>query len=229
MKFKSALVTQASGSVGGMTASHNKGGMYLRARATPVNPSSSAQVAIRNYMSQLTTRWQETLTQANRDAWTTYAGNVLLPDRLGESRNVGGLGMFIRGNVPRLQAGLPIVDAGPTTFDLGTFTDPVPTITAGSPATSSLVITNTDDWANEDDAAMLIYASREQSPSINFFKGPYRFGDTIDGDSVTPPTSPATPTLPFAGTAGNTMFLQVRVTRADGRLSPVSRFRSVIA
>lgn len=229
MKIKSAILTQASGSVGGLTASHNRGGMYFRSRAIPVNPATAAQVAIRNAMSVLATAWQETLTAAQREAWTTYAENVLLPDSLGEPRNVGGVGMYVRSNVPRIQVGLPRVDDGPTTFDQGTFTLPTPTVTAGSPATLSLVFDNTDAWANEDDAALLVYGSREQAASINFFKGPYRFGGMVEGDGTTAPTSPATPALPFAGTAGNAMFLQVRVTRADGRLSPISRFRTVIA
>jgi len=152
MKFKSAIVTQASGSIGGLTAAHNKGGMYLRSRATPVNPQTAAQVAIRNAMSQLTTAWQETLTAAQRDAWRTYAENVLLPDKLGEPRNIGGIGMYIRSNVPRLQAGLARVDDGPVVFDQRTFT--APTVVLSEGGTNDLQVTSNagDDWVAETGA-----------------------------------------------------------------------------
>ena len=40
MLFKSAAFTQASGSVGGLTFAHNRGGMYTRARSIPVNPKT---------------------------------------------------------------------------------------------------------------------------------------------------------------------------------------------
>lgn len=226
MKFKSALVTQASGSVGGMTAAHNKGGLYLRARATPTNPATAQQIAVRNFLATLTTAWQETLTAAQREAWATYAENVLIPDRLGEPRNIGGIGHYVRSNVPRLQAGLTRVDDGPTIFDQATFT--TPTLNAGDDESLTVNFTDTDAWVDETGAAMLVYASRQQALSINFFKGPYRFVDSIDGDDTTPPTTPASPTSPFGLDTGNKQFYQVRVTRADGRLSPIVRTSALI-
>lgn len=219
MKIKSALVTQWSGSVGGMVGSHNQGGLYLRARTIPVNPSSTYQQVVRNAMLTLASRWGQVLTPAQRTAWETYAKNVPLIDRLGESRAIGGIAMYQRSNVPIIQVGGSVVDDGPTVMALPTFTDPSVTVTAASPATVDVAFDNSDDWANEDGGYMAVYASREQAPAINFFKGPYRFADTIDGDATTAPTSPATITCPFAAAAGNQLFFQVRVIRADGRVS----------
>ncbi|KKM06452.1 hypothetical protein LCGC14_1743870, partial [marine sediment metagenome] len=48
MLFKSGLITQGSGSIGGLTASHNRGGMYFRARTIPTNPATSFQTVVRN-------------------------------------------------------------------------------------------------------------------------------------------------------------------------------------
>jgi hypothetical protein len=226
MKFKSQLVSQVSGSVGGITGAHNQGGLYFRSRSVPTNPQSPQQTAIRNALSSLATAWSSTLSQAERDAWETYNQNVQLTDALGEPRSVGAIGMYNRSNVSRIQAGLPRVDDGPTTFDLGSFTNvSIAAPTAGSPYTVDIDFDNTDAWANEDDAAMLVYLSREQNPGINFFKGPYRFAGKIDGNSSTAPTSPATIQAPFDGAAGNAVFGYVIVTRADGRLSPLQRFR----
>lgn len=229
MKIKSGLVTQMSGSVGGLTGAHNQGGLYFRGRSIPVNPSTPFQQTVRNAITVLTSRWNGTLTPAQRDAWRVYDQNVTIIDRLGDPRQIGAIGHYVRSNVPRIQVGLPIVDDAPTTFDLGSFTPPTVTFTAADPYTVDVGFDDTDTWANEDDAAMLVYLSRQQNPGIEFFKGPYRFGDRIDGNSTTPPTSPATIASLFPGVADNRAFAQVRVTRADGRLSGTFRGSGLLA
>lgn len=219
MKFKSPVYSEASGSIAGITYSHNRGGMYTRQRVIPTDPGSAFQVAIRGFVASLTSLWLSTLTAAQRAAWDLYAESVELPDTLGEPRNVGGLGMYVRSNVPRLQAGIPRVDDGPVIFNLGDFTNPSFGSFAAATTDFDVTFTNGDDWANEDDSAMLIYGSRHKNASVNFFKGPYRYADKIDGDSVTPPTSPATITNPFTIVAGSRTFVYMRISRADGRLS----------
>ena len=218
MKFKSALVTAISGSIGGMTGSHNKGGLYFRARSVPVNPNTPAQQSVRSIMGNLSVFWNGSLTQAQRDAWDVYAENVTLIDVLGEARTVTGLNHFIRSNVPRVQAGLPRVEDGPTIFNLGFFSDPVITfIDAGDLLNVAFDVNDT--WANEDDSSAILLGSRPVSPSINYFKGPYRLAGTIDGDGITPPTSPASIANEFTFSVGQSVFAQFRVSRADGRLS----------
>jgi hypothetical protein len=222
MKFKGTIGTQYSGSIAGVTASHNRGGAFLRSRVIPVNPNTTFQQAVRTIFGTLSSYWLSTLTPAERDAWNTYALNVLIPDSLGEPRNVGGLGMFKRSNVPRVQAGItttPQVDAAPTEFNLGSYTAPtVGAISAGG-GTLSLAFTNTDEWANEDEAAMFVLISRGLNASVNYFKGPYRFAGQVLGDGTTAPTSPASITLPFTVAIGQRVYVSVRVSRADGRLS----------
>jgi hypothetical protein len=229
MLIKSSLLTQASGSVGGLTAAHNQGGIYLRGRTIPVNPASAQQVAVRNFLSQLTTAWGSALTAAQRAAWQTYADNVPMANRLGDMRPIGAIAHYVRSNVPRLQAGLARVDDAPTVFDLGSFGTVTLTGTADDPYALSVDFDDTDDWMNETGSAMLVYASREKAPTINFHKGPYRYAGAIEGDDSSPPSSPAAIDSQFAGTADNVAFGYVLVTRADGRLSPVSRFRCVLA
>lgn len=217
MKFKSALVTQSSGSVGGATFAHNQGGLYIRARSIPTNPSSAFQVAVRNNMATLSNAWSNILTAAQRAAWTTYAANVTLVNALGDAIHVSGIAMYNRTNTPRLQAGVSRLDAAPTTFNLGSFTNPTITCVA-STGNLSIAFTNTDSWATAVGGYMLVYASRPQSPGINFFNGPYRFTGKIAG-AVTPPTSPVTLATPFPVVAGQKVFFDVRVSQVDGRLS----------
>lgn len=219
MKFKSHPYSQASGSIGGTTYSHNRGGMYVRSRAIPADPNSIYQQAIRGFVAALTSAWTDTLTAAQRAAWDTYAENVLMANALGEQINIGGLAHYCRSNVPRLQAGLDRVDAGPTTYNLGEFTNPSFSEFAAGGQTFDVGFDEDDAWVDEDGAAMLIYGSRSQSPGRNYFKGPYRYADAIEGDSTTPPTTPFEVSNPFEIVADNKTFVLARVTRADGRLS----------
>lgn len=229
MKIKSQIITEASGSMGGLTASHNRGGLYFRARTIPVNPGSPQQVEIRGFMAQLTNLWLNILTSLQRSGWNNYAEQVPLADKLGEPRNVGGLAMYVRSNSPRLQAGLARVDDAPTVFNLG---DYFPTsLPTASEATQIITIpfSEADEWPAEDGAAMIFWVARPQNPSINFFKGPYRFADVALGLSGTPRTSPEAVPAPFAFVVGQRLFYRVNVTRADGRLSSTTRNFAVAA
>ena len=226
------IVAAASGSLGGTTFSRNRGGPYARTRAIPVNPNTEWQQEVRSLMAVLTSRWLDTLTDDQRMAWDTYADAVHLPNSLGSDRNVGGLGMYVRSNLPRLQADpvlLTRVDDAPVIFNLGPYTLPVLSGAIESAQTASLAFTNTDDWAGETGSGMIVYGSRAKNPTINYFKGPYRFMDTVEGDDVTPPTSPQTVTWPFVFVETQKLFLFGRVTRLDGRLSSPFRLVAVAA
>jgi hypothetical protein len=83
----------------------------------------------------------------------------------------------------------------------------------------SLAFTNTDAWATAVGGYLLLFASRAQNATVNFFKGPYRFAGKIAG-AATPPTSPAVITLPFPiGPVGSKMYFRAVAIMADGRKS----------
>lgn len=229
MLFKPLLIGELSGSVGALTASHNKGGSYIRSRVIPVNPGTVPQAIVRASMGQLAARWTNTLSPTQREAWDTYALNVPLLNRLGESVTVTGLNMYQRSNIPRLQNGLARQDDGPTTFNLGDFT--IPTISVfTAPDVLSLAFTEADDWVGEDGSAMLIYGSRDTGIAIVFFKGPYRrYATQLLGEVASPPTSPFAGVNPFGITTGNQVFLKAAVTRADGRYSLITRLTAIAA
>ena len=228
MLFKSAIADQASGSLGGLTASRNRFGSYFRTRALPVNPATPAQTTVRATFAQLAGLWQDTLTQAQRDAWTLYGDNVPVINRIGAVIFLTGLNQYIRSNTARLQGTLARVDDAPIIFDLGTFT---PITAAFDAAFNGVDITfdNTDAWANEGGATMLVRKSRQYAPTINFFKGPFQFAGEILGDLALPPTSPANITGPFNYDVANKATVAVRVSQADGRLSTEQLVAGVIA
>lgn len=227
MKYNDLLVGQLSGSLGALTASRNRYGTYFRAKVTPVNPATPFQEVVRQAFRQLAVAWTETLTDAQRSEWDSYAQAVPLVGSDGSPVFLNGQTHYIRSNVPRLQLALPRVDDAPTTQNLGTFT--APTVSSLDAATESvdLAFNVADGWVSEDDAIMLVRSSRPTNPTVNFFKGPYRQSAGVLGDSGTPPTSPATITLPFAFAAGQRVHLAVAVSRADGRLTQPFRFQGL--
>lgn len=216
------VFTQISGSLGGITGSHNRGGQYLRARTVPTDPGTLQQTALRNIFGSLANAWQTVLTAAQRAAWDTYAGNVPVVGPLGDPLVLTGQQMYIRNNTPIVQAGLTRVDDGPVEMALADLS-PVSIAIAGGASTISVTFSEDDQWVDEDDAALIVLASREQSPAINFFKGPYRLAGKIDGSSGVPPTSPSNVTSKFAYTSGNKGFVQARCVLADGRVSSPQR------
>lgn len=229
MLFKSQVLTQASGSVGGVTYSHNKGGMYQRARSIPTNPQSGFQTQVRNAMTQLVNAWTNILTPAERAGWDLYAENVPVTNPLGDAITLSGQNWYIGVNTPLLQAvakftsALVRIDGASGIFDRGDFTDVVPTYSVASGL--SMSFTNTDAWANEDNAAMFVFQGRPQNASRTFFKNPFRIVGAIEGDSVTAPTSPFAVSSFVLGLSGFPILLGeavwtgVSVVRADGRIS----------
>lgn len=218
MKIISALFTAGSGKLGGIVASHNAGGNYLRALVIPTDPATALQIAVRNAMTILSAGWLDDLTDAQRDQWNTYAANTPVTDTLGQTINISGLNQYQRTNVPRLQAGVTRLDTAPTVFNYGSFTDPSFTIDTANDEVD-VGFADTDAWANETDSHMLVYGSLPQNQTKNFFKGPYRLLGTIDGDDATAPTSPAALALSVPYVAGQRGFFRIRVSRVDGRLS----------
>jgi len=219
IKFGGGVVSM-SGSIAGTTFARNRYGSYARARTKPVNPNSTRQVQARSIMAQLAEQWGETpLTDLIREAWRTYADAITVNNRLGEAINLSGFNHFIRSNAAILTCGGTMVTAGPTTLSLPA-TDPTIAIT-GSEASNELEVTFDDDleWLDENGGHLSIEMGQPKKSSINFFAGPWRFADSVDGDDTTPPTTPATIDAPFTLIEDQKVWARAKIIRADGRIS----------
>jgi hypothetical protein len=223
-----AGVAQISGSIAGTTFSRNRYGAYARNRSIPVNPNTSAQQKVRSTVSLLSNMWSQTLTAAQRAAWKTYADNVEVLNRLGDSVNLTGFNMYVRSNTALVYNDFDPVDDAPTTFVLG---EQDPTAAAAvSAATQNISLTFDTEmaWVAEDNAHLLLYASTGQNATINHYAGSFAIAGTVDGNSTTAPTSPASISMPSPVVAGQKVFFQARIVRADGRLSEPFRFDAVV-
>ena len=209
----------ASGSVGNLTYSRNRFGAYARARTNPVNPNSARQVIVRSALSQLTTRWAQTLTQDQRDAWDLYGESVGMVNRLGITIFLTGFNHYLRSNVPLLQMAEAVVDDGPTIFEIPE-ADPTYAVT-GSEATQVLTLVYDAGlaWADETGGFMIHFQGSPQNPQRTFFNGPWRLLGRTVGETGVPPASPDLLGVQFAIAEGQRQWVYARIARADGRIS----------
>jgi hypothetical protein len=222
IKFGGGVI-QMSGSIAGDTFARNRYGNYNRARTKPTNPNTARQVAARSSIAFLCDCWSSTLTAAQRTAWGLYAEGVVVTNRLGESMKLSGFNHFIRSNSIRKMVGESIISAGPTIFEIPDH-DPTFAISA-SEATQQISFTfdNTLAWASETGGFLFKFVGQPQNAQRNFFGGPWRYCGVVDGDDMTPPSSPDAEDSPFAIAEGQHLWAYARISRLDGRLSEMFR------
>lgn len=222
------IVATASGSQGGVTASHNRYGAYLRNRSIPVNPNTSRQQTARSRFQDAAERWSGTLSAAERAAWNLYGSNVTWLNALGETCSLTGFAHFVRSYCAMLAAGLTPVDDGPTIFSLPGADSTLSAAISEATQNISVGFDTNGAWVDEDGAGLLVHMSEPKIFSRDFIGGPYRVAGSVDGDSGTPPTSPQTIATPWAVAAGHKVEVKARIIRADGRVSQFFRTSTTV-
>lgn len=150
-----------SGSYGGVTSSRNTFGQYVRTRATPVNPASSFQLAVRARMSGNAAAWKS-LTALQREGWHSLGQFIQRTDSLGQVYVLNGFQAYCLVNNNNLAAGNAVVSDAPA-FDLP---DPILTVTPTiTTASFSVAFTPTPLSASE---RIFISASQPRSAGRSF-------------------------------------------------------------
>jgi hypothetical protein len=95
MKFTPGpAIAAASGSIGGTVFSRNRYGAYTRNRAIPITVTSEAAIAAKARLAGLSADWQ-TLTAAQKRAWTAWAQNNPQTDALGQVQVLTGHAAYV--------------------------------------------------------------------------------------------------------------------------------------
>lgn len=158
MKF---LGNPSSGSEAALTYSRNRFGQYVRTRATPVNPNSTAQGQARARMSQNASSWRG-LTALQRAGWTSLGGQMTRTDALGQAYTLTGFQAYCSVNNLNLAAGNAVVSAAPALLTPDALDTVTPTATA---ATFSVAFTPTPPAAGQ---RVFVYASPQRSAGRSF-------------------------------------------------------------
>lgn len=217
------LVSNISGSIGGVTFARNRGGAYIRNRTIPLNPQTVRQVIVRQIFGSLSNLWSVTVTAVQRTAWELYASNVPLTNTLGEDRNVSGINMYSRGNALLLDTAGVRVDDGPIIFTKGPSFTPTITLDAGA---NTLTVTDLGgyDPATDGFIGLLISQGKPQQPGVSFYKAPFR---KVSGtQEVTLGALPTAVALAFPIAIGQAVFIRSTQVTIDGRVGTpvVQRF-----
>lgn len=223
-----AGVLGASGSMGGMTASHNRFGSYWRSRTTPVNPNTQRQNKIRAAVQLFAPQWSGVLTLLQREAWEVYAAAITRTGSLGQQIKLTGYNMFMRSNVIRNQSDLTAIIDAPTILTLPP-ADPIMVGTIDEASQQiSVAFDDSLDWVDQSGAHLIVFMSMPVAAGRAFIGGPWRLAGTIDGDDTTAPTSPEVMDAPFPVAAGQVIAIRARISEVDGRLSDLFRNQGLV-
>jgi len=97
MKYIGLISSAASGKMGGVVASHNRGGSYLRAHVIPVQPRTASQTANRQQLAAFSGAFKS-LTASQVAGWNALGQTVTLKNALGGSYNPTGQQLFVSCN-----------------------------------------------------------------------------------------------------------------------------------
>lgn len=219
MKFLTGLLGVMSGSMGGVTASHNRFGQYLRTRVTPVNPNTDRQQGVRSVFQALSNDWTNSLNAAERAAWNLYASIVVVKDAMGQDIYLTGYNHFLRSNCVALGGSVAQVDSGPTIFTLADSDETMTGTVDEAGQEISVAFNDALPWLDEDEALMQISMSRPANAGVDFVPPVSRIAGYLLGDSITPLTTPQVLDCPFGVAEGQKVIVTGRILRADGRLS----------
>lgn len=239
MKLTPTLGGAYSGSFGGLTASHNRGGQYLRRRAVPTNPNSEGQASARASFGMAASRWTEVLTEGQRSDWNNYASAIPWVDKLGQTITLSGQQMYIRAISTPIYAQsygyttipLSTIDNAPTDPTLGpmvTISNITIEVIDGTPDTWPLTLASLGSV--DDDDAYYLYLSGPVSAGTNFCKGPYLLTNAFLWDSHTATADLAADSgSPWNSryappTVGQRYFGFIRTLTQDGKMSKPTYF-----
>lgn len=224
MQYKSALMTEATGHIDGLVASHNRWGHYFRPRVTPVNPNSTRQSVQRSILANLANLWQD-LTPEQRGLWAEFGAAVPSVNRLGQEIFLTGQLSYIKANSNLELIGEALVSDPPAEMNNGQAVTPDPETWEYNIDTQAWQLDVDRAGPESVDGNVLTFRGRAMNPSRNFYGGPYQLADVepilLAAEDATPTAIIGTDdlsdyTIPETGAKIPMRFV---VQYADGRLS----------
>lgn len=245
MKVLPTMGSMYSGSLRGITAGHNKGGLYFRGRTIPTNPNTARQQSVRSVVNGIMQSWSDSLSETQRQAWRDYAENVPIQDSLGQTMTLSGVNWYVKSQtVPRQAAnsglattGATITQDAPVMFNTGESIQAVTAFQGDFTAPPGEVNIEADFTGEAPTAGtVFVFIAPPQTPGTRFYKGPYQlatFGDfALSADNViitadlSDPTMWDSDTTPVPGWDELFVPLKLIIQYDDGRRS--EEFRMLV-
>lgn len=186
VKF-SALVAEMRNKLNGSVFSRNRGGAYLRNKVTPTNPRSIAQVQARNLLTQFSQAWR-TLTQAQRDSWSSVVSQWAKTDIFGDIVNPSGNTLYNRLNINIAIAGGSPIDSAPAPQGVA----PISELSVVADEGDQSILLTFATTPIPADTALLVEASPMCSPGISNANSKFRVITVLaEGDATGADIGPA--------------------------------------
>jgi len=181
MKIKwGSLVVDGRNKIGGHVASKNKFGAYLRTKVTPANPRTTAQIAERSRLAYFAASFKG-LNSEQIAAWNDAAKLFTKTDIFGDLRTNTGLQLYVSLNANLSQIGQPSLNMPPAP----TLCNTVTLLNLNASATQH-TLTLTLSNAIPSNSFMIVKATPQLSPSINFVRSELRKIAVIAPNSTSP-------------------------------------------
>lgn len=226
MKLKfGAIVVDGRGKIGGHVASRNRGGAYLRTKVTPVNPSTSAQVRVRNRLTVISQFWKS-LTEAQRGSFNAAVNDFSKTDIFGDIKSPSGFNLFQRLNNNLANVGITIIQNAPVPSAVATSLIGALSIDVGSGDAMTLALASSVPTGS----SVEIWATPPLSPGINFVKSEYRL-IKVSPAAATSPIDIQTEYLDVFGTpaAGTKVFARIKyVNTTTGQASQYQSTNTIV-
>lgn len=215
------LIEPRSGSYQGLTSSRNRYGQYVRTRATPVNPNSTAQGSVRARLSSNAAAWRA-LTDGQRAGWESLGSQMTRTDALGQSYALNGFGAYVSVNNNLLAAGEAVVSAAPALVTPDGLVTSTITSTGG---TLSIAYTTTPLAAG---VKLLVYASPQRSEG-RAYESDVRLIFVSAAAAASPANVLAAYTARFgAPVVGNRIFFALHLATGGFRSGPMNTSHVVV-
>lgn len=163
MLVTGSFVSEMSGSLGGIVASRNKGGQYLRQRAVPTTSTTPAALQAKAFLASASAAWTA-LTQTQRDSWTRFGGIRSNTNRLGQQKILAGIAAHNAIYTRMSRAGLTPLTEPPIGTDPDALASATGTYDIGT-GTSTIAYTPTPLGADD---ALWVEAAVVDSPGIEY-------------------------------------------------------------
>lgn len=207
------------GSIGDNTFSINRGGAYVRRRATPVNRNTVRQQLVRTVFGTVSGKWA-LLTDAQRAAWALWASLNPVLNSFGMSKILSGQQAFVMLNTRVWLSTGAVVTSTPSALAPAALT--TCTVTANTGTTLTLAFTPTPQGASNK-----VYVW--MCPPSGAGRDPNQNQSRFAAFGAANTASPLTITTPFALVTGQVANIWVAVLGPDGQTSAFLKIRQVLA
>lgn len=162
------IIVAGRGKVGGVIASRNGGGAYMKQWTKPTYHAYPKQTNITALLSIVRNNWQNALDVPQRAKWNALAAVTSMPNKLGEQMTPSGWNLYMRSNMMLDLSGRGFVLKPPVAA-----VAPAPQLTLAWETLVGVKIISIGNWDVTPLGSLFCQYHPAVPLSLNYYKGPY--------------------------------------------------------